>query len=106
MKRILLFKDKQYLEYPFDEKLEIENIVFNLLNNEVYYSYANKANVKLLPQEKQRVENIEFMLLSEDSICYEKILMSLLGQKNCDIEIKTGRHLTIIINLYCNCEVI
>lgn len=108
MKRILLFKDKQYLEYPFDEKLEIENIVFNLLNNEVYYSYANKANVKMLPQEKHRVENIEFMLLSDDSITYEKgINALLLGQKNCDIEIKTGRFIidNHLLICDCNCEV-
>lgn len=108
MKRILLFKYKQYLEYPFNEKLEIEGIVFSLLNKEVYYSYKDEIDVKLFPQNKQQIENNEIMLLSDDNITYEKDVNALLfGQKNCDIEIKSG-HFIVDDNLLicdCNCAV-
>ena len=48
------------------------------------------------------------MLLSEDSITYEKDINALLlGQKNCDIEIKTGRFIidNHLLICDCNCEV-
>lgn len=105
MKRLLLFKDKQYLEYPIVDKLEIENIVFSLKNDEVYYSDFEKLEIKICPQRKQIIHGNEVMLLSDDCETYEKGVNALLvGQKNCDIEIKDGQYIIDDKLLICNSD--
>lgn len=93
MKRVILFQEETYFEYPLEDSLEINDIHIQVTDNHKVVCYDFNQNQKeLSTQSICQINDMQLMQLSDTNQQYEKNDNPILfGQNNCDIEIKEGQ---------------
>lgn len=94
MRRILLFDEDSYIEYPLIENLNDKKINVFIEGNDVFFMNNNLEKTKMKEQTKYSVNGYELMLLSEYSKLFEKSQEPLLfNNEKCDFVIENEKAL-------------
>lgn len=91
MRRIILFNNGVYSEYPISDEQIIQNFKFITENQDVYL-VVDDTKTKITSFEKCKYGEYEFLAISDNVLDFEKKDDAILiGQENCDIQIKKGK---------------